>query len=40
MAGNRAAAMKTYEDLFDLWKKADPDLQQLQDAQKEYAALK
>ncbi len=40
MAGNKAAAKKTYEDLFDVWKKADQDLQPLQDARKEYAALK
>jgi hypothetical protein len=40
MAGNKAAAKKTYEDLFDLWKKADQDLQPLQEARKEYAALR
>ncbi len=40
MAGNQAAAKKTYEDLFEVWKKADQDLKQLQEARKEYAALK
>ena len=40
MAGNKAAAKKTYEDLFDVWKKADQDLQPLQEARNEYAALK
>jgi class 3 adenylate cyclase/tetratricopeptide (TPR) repeat protein len=40
MTGNKAAAKKTYEDLFEVWKKADPDLQPLQEARKEYAALK
>ena len=40
MAGNKAAAKKTYEDLFNVWKEADQDLKPLQDARKEYAALK
>jgi eukaryotic-like serine/threonine-protein kinase len=40
MAGNKAAAKKTYEDLFEVWKKADKNLQPLEDARKEYAALK
>lgn len=40
MAGNKAAAKKTYEDLFELWKKADQDLPPLQEARTEYAALK
>ena len=40
MAGNRTAAKKSYEDLFAVWKEADPDLPPLVAARKEYSALK
>jgi tetratricopeptide (TPR) repeat protein/class 3 adenylate cyclase len=36
---NKPAAQKTYENLFNVWKSADPDLPQLLAAKKEYAAL-
>jgi class 3 adenylate cyclase/tetratricopeptide (TPR) repeat protein len=39
LTGNKSAAQKAYEDLFTLWKSADPDLPQLLAAKKEYAAL-
>ena len=39
LTGNKPAAKKSYEDLFTLWKNADPDLPQLLAAKKEYAAL-
>jgi tetratricopeptide (TPR) repeat protein len=40
MTGNKAAARKTYEDLFAVWKDADADLKPLLAAKQEYAALK
>jgi hypothetical protein len=39
LAGNKAAAKKAYQDLFETWKHADADLPQLVAAKKEYAAL-
>jgi hypothetical protein len=39
MAGDTAKAKKAYQDLFALWKDADPDLLLLVQARKEYAAL-
>jgi class 3 adenylate cyclase/tetratricopeptide (TPR) repeat protein len=39
MAGDRASARRTYQDLFMTWKDADPDLPPLVEAKKEYAAL-
>jgi len=39
LAGNKPRARKAYEDLFALWKDADPDIPFLQHAKKEYATL-
>jgi eukaryotic-like serine/threonine-protein kinase len=39
LTANKPAAKKAFEDLFTLWKSADPDLPQLLSAKKEYAAL-
>lgn len=39
LAGDTAKAKKTYQDFFDLWKDADPDIPILMQARKEYAAL-
>ncbi len=39
LSGKKIAAKKTYQDLFAVWKDADPDLPMLQTAKKEYAAL-
>ena len=39
MAGNKADAKKAYEAFFAAWKDADPGLQVVADAKKEYAAL-
>jgi len=38
--GDTAAARKSYQDFFELWKDADPDLPVLVQARKEYEALK
>ncbi len=38
--GDTAKARKAYQDFLALWKDADPDIPILQDAKKEYAALK
>ena len=38
--GDTAAARKSYQDFFALWKDADPDLPVLVQARKEYGALK
>jgi serine/threonine protein kinase/Tfp pilus assembly protein PilF len=40
IAGNEAAARKSYEDFLALWKDADPDLPVYQQAKAEYAALR
>ena len=39
MAGDKGAARKSYEDVFAIWKDADPDVPVLQQARAEYAAL-
>jgi hypothetical protein len=39
ISGDTAKARKAYQDLFALWKDADPDLLPLLQARKEYAAL-
>jgi hypothetical protein len=39
MAGNEAAARKSYEDFLALWKDADPDLPVYQQAKAEYARI-
>jgi len=39
-SGDKAAARVAYQDLFALWKQADPDLLLLQQAQSEYGHLK
>lgn len=38
--GDTARAKKTYEQFFEFWKDADPDVPMLVQARKEYAALK
>ena len=40
LAGDTARARKAYEEFFEFWKDAEPDVALLVDAQKEYAALK
>jgi serine/threonine protein kinase/tetratricopeptide (TPR) repeat protein len=39
MAGDRAAAHKSYQDFLNLWKDADPDIPIYQQAKAEYAKL-
>jgi tetratricopeptide (TPR) repeat protein len=39
LAGNKAKATKAFQDFFDLWKDADPDIPILQQAKAEYAKL-
>ena len=39
LAGETAKARKAYQDLFALWKDADPDLALLLEAKKEYGKL-
>lgn len=39
MAGDTAGARRAYQDLFALWKDADPDLPLLRQARKEYEQL-
>jgi hypothetical protein len=39
LSGDVAGSRKAYQDLFTLWKDADPDLAILSQARKEYAAL-
>jgi hypothetical protein len=39
MAGDRADAKQAYQAFFTTWKNADPDLQMLVAAKKEYASL-
>ena len=40
LAGDRAAAEKSYADFLDLWKDADPDIPVYKQAKAEYALLK
>ncbi|MEO8052296.1 MAG: hypothetical protein ABI833_17945, partial [Acidobacteriota bacterium] len=40
LAGDRAKAKKAFQDFFELWKDADPDLRILYQAKAEYAALR
>jgi tetratricopeptide (TPR) repeat protein len=40
ISGDTAAARKSYQDFFALWKDADPDLPVLVKAKKEYEQLK
>jgi tetratricopeptide (TPR) repeat protein len=39
LAGDKAKARKAFQDLFALWKDADPDLPALQQAKAEFAKL-
>ena len=39
LAGDAAKAKKAFQDFFELWKDADPDLPILQQAKAEYARL-
>jgi eukaryotic-like serine/threonine-protein kinase len=39
MTGDTPRAKKAYEDLFTLWKDAEPDLPPMLAARNEYAAL-
>ena len=36
LAGDKAASLKSYEELFKLWAEADPDLRMLREAKAEY----
>ena len=40
LEGDRAAAKKAYEQFFEFWKDADPDIPLLVAAHKEYSALR
>jgi hypothetical protein len=40
LAGDTAKAKKAFQDFFELWKDADPDIPILQEAKAESAALK
>jgi len=40
LAGDTAKAKKAFQDFFDLWKDADPDIPVLQQARAEYARLR
>jgi predicted Zn-dependent protease len=40
MSGDTSASRKAYQDFFALWKDADPDLELLAQARKEYDTLK
>jgi hypothetical protein len=40
LAGDGAKAKKVFQDFFELWKDADPDLPILQQAKAEYAELR
>ena len=40
LAGDTAKAKKAFQDFFELWKDADPDLPILQQAKAEYAKLR
>jgi eukaryotic-like serine/threonine-protein kinase len=39
MSGEAMPARKSYQDLFAIWKNADPDLPVLAEARAEYAKL-
>ena len=39
LAGDTAKAKKAFQDFFELWKDADPDIPILQQAKAEYAKL-
>jgi hypothetical protein len=39
LAGDEAAARKSYEEFLTLWKQADPDIPILKQAKAEYAKL-
>jgi eukaryotic-like serine/threonine-protein kinase len=39
LSGDTVKARDVYNDLFTLWKNADPDIRVLKDAQAEYARL-
>ena len=39
LAGETEKSRKAYEDFFELWKDADPDIPILQEAKAEYAKL-
>ena len=39
MMGDKAAALKAYQDFLTLWKDADPDIPIYQQAKAEYAKL-
>jgi hypothetical protein len=40
LAGDTAKAKKAFQDFFELWKDADPDIPILQQAKAEYAGLR
>jgi eukaryotic-like serine/threonine-protein kinase len=40
VTGDAAKARAAYQDLFALWKDADPDIPMLKEAKAEYAKLK
>ena len=40
LAGDTAKAKKSFQDFFELWKVADPDIPVLKQAKGEYAKLK
>jgi hypothetical protein len=40
LTGDTAKAKKAFQDFFELWKDADPDLPILQQAKAEYAELR
>jgi eukaryotic-like serine/threonine-protein kinase len=39
MAGDKAKARVAYQDFFNIWKNADPDIPLLKEAKEEYAKL-
>ncbi|MGA8526400.1 MAG: hypothetical protein WB629_09985, partial [Candidatus Sulfotelmatobacter sp.] len=39
MAGDKAAARKSYQNFLTLWKDADPDIPMLKEAKADYAKL-
>jgi len=40
LAGDTAKAKKAFQDFFELWKDADPDIPLLQQAKAEYAKVR
>jgi len=40
LAGDTASAKKAFQDFFELWKDADPDIPALKQAKAEYVKLK